>query len=146
MSITLGVPRIKEIINASKKISTPILTVTLDEAISDYNNQSKYAAETATRVVKGRIEKTVLGDITQYIQELITDTGSYLRIKLDLNVLSKLQLEFGIDEIKLAIIRTSKLKISPADVKLEYKDSLRISCPNDSKKTKMQMIILFCRN
>ena len=134
MSITLGVPRIKEIINASKKISTPILTVTLDEAISDYNNQSKYAAETATRVVKGRIEKTVLGDITQYIQELITDTGSYLRIKLDLNVLSKLQLEFGIDEIKLAIIRTSKLKISPADVKLEYMDSLRISCPNYSKK------------
>ena len=30
MNITLGVPRIKEIINASKKISTPIITVYLE--------------------------------------------------------------------------------------------------------------------
>ena len=30
MNITLGVPRIKEIINASKKISTPIITVSLE--------------------------------------------------------------------------------------------------------------------
>ena len=30
MNITLGVPRIKEIINASKKISTPIITVALE--------------------------------------------------------------------------------------------------------------------
>ena len=30
MNITLGVPRIKEIINASKKISTPIITVCLE--------------------------------------------------------------------------------------------------------------------
>ena len=30
MNITLGVPRIKEIINASKKISTPIITAFLD--------------------------------------------------------------------------------------------------------------------
>jgi DNA-directed RNA polymerase III subunit RPC1 len=29
MNITLGVPRIKEIINAAKKISTPIITVQL---------------------------------------------------------------------------------------------------------------------
>ena len=29
MNITLGVPRIKEIINASKKISTPIITASL---------------------------------------------------------------------------------------------------------------------
>ena len=31
MNITLGVPRIKEIINASKKISTPIVTTYLDD-------------------------------------------------------------------------------------------------------------------
>lgn len=31
MNVTLGVPRIKEIINASKKISTPIITVYLDD-------------------------------------------------------------------------------------------------------------------
>lgn len=29
MNVTLGVPRIREIINASKKISTPIISVSL---------------------------------------------------------------------------------------------------------------------
>ena len=44
MNITLGVPRIKEIINASKKISTPIITVVLDN-----ENDPEYA-----RRVKGQ--------------------------------------------------------------------------------------------
>ena len=43
MNITLGVPRIKEIINASKKISTPIITVALEEEKN---------AESARRYVK----------------------------------------------------------------------------------------------
>jgi DNA-directed RNA polymerase III subunit RPC1 len=53
MSITQGVPRIKEIINASKAISTPVITCDLirkDDLI-------------AARVVKGRIEKTYLKDV-----------------------------------------------------------------------------------
>lgn len=53
MNVTLGVPRIKEIINASKNISTPIITcklVTRDD-------------ERAARVVKGRMEKTYLSDV-----------------------------------------------------------------------------------
>ncbi len=33
MNVTLGVPRIKEIINATKNISTPIITVGLAEMI-----------------------------------------------------------------------------------------------------------------
>ena len=49
MNITLGVPRIKEIINASKKISTPIITVTLEN-----DKDPEYA-----RLVKGRIEKVM---------------------------------------------------------------------------------------
>ena len=57
MNITLGVPRIKEIINASKKISTPIITAELKT-----NNDPEFA-----RRVKGRIEKTTLGEISEYI-------------------------------------------------------------------------------
>jgi DNA-directed RNA polymerase III subunit RPC1 len=60
MNITLGVPRIKEIINATKDISTPIIEAKLvneDDLIS-------------ARIVKGRIEKTVLGDIAEYIKEV----------------------------------------------------------------------------
>ena len=53
MSITQGVPRIKEIINASKVISTPVISCDL------MSKEDIIAA----RVVKGRIEKTFLKDV-----------------------------------------------------------------------------------
>ena len=53
MSITQGVPRIKEIINASRVISTPIISCEL------YGK----ASITAARVVKGRIEQTFIKDV-----------------------------------------------------------------------------------
>ena len=52
MNVTLGVPRIKEIINAAKAISTPIISCKL------VTNDS----EASARIVKGRLEKTHLGD------------------------------------------------------------------------------------
>lgn len=53
MNVTLGVPRIKEIINAAKVISTPIISCKL--VTSD--------SEASARIVKGRLEKTHLGDV-----------------------------------------------------------------------------------
>ncbi len=53
MNVTLRVPRINEIINTTKVISTPIIVAKLkneDEVI-------------AARVVKVRLETTFLGDI-----------------------------------------------------------------------------------
>lgn len=75
MNITLGVPRIKEIINASKSISTPIITANLKQ---------KYDSEFA-RLVKGRIEKTYLREISQYIEEVFTRNECCIIIKLDLD-------------------------------------------------------------
>jgi DNA-directed RNA polymerase III subunit RPC1 len=54
MSITQGVPRIKEIINASKVISTPVITCEL------VNKDEIRSA----RVVKARIEKTYLENVS----------------------------------------------------------------------------------
>lgn len=53
MNITLGVPRIKEIISAAKSISTPIITAKLENEID----------QRAARIVKARLEKCVLGDV-----------------------------------------------------------------------------------
>lgn len=53
MNVTLGVPRIKEIINAAKAISTPIISCKL---VTSDN-------EASARIVKGRLEKTMLGDV-----------------------------------------------------------------------------------
>jgi DNA-directed RNA polymerase III subunit RPC1 len=55
MNVTLGVPRIKEIINAAKVISTPIISCKL--VTSD--------SEPSARIVKGRLEKTHLGDVSR---------------------------------------------------------------------------------
>ena len=60
MNVTLGVPRIKEIINASKTINTPIISSKLVAADS----------EISARVVKGRLEKTYLGDVRPLVVNL----------------------------------------------------------------------------
>src|ERR1700722_20538506 len=54
MSLTQGVPRIKEIINASKEISTPVITCRLERR-SDHS-----IPESLGRIVKGRIESLFL--------------------------------------------------------------------------------------
>lgn len=74
MNVTLGVPRLKEIINASKMISTPIITAKL--AIDD----NKIAA----RVVKAGIEKTTLGEVSKYIKEVFASRACYISIELDM--------------------------------------------------------------
>lgn len=56
MNITQGVPRIVEIINASKSISTPVITAEI------MNNHSMEFA----RKVKARVEKTILGEVSSY--------------------------------------------------------------------------------
>lgn len=55
MNVTMGVPRIKEVINAVADITTPIITTCLDQPKS----------EVAARIVKGRIERTTLGDVSR---------------------------------------------------------------------------------
>ena len=54
MNVTMGVPRIKEVINAVADIHTPIITTALERPDS----------EIAARIVKGRIERTTLGDVS----------------------------------------------------------------------------------
>jgi DNA-directed RNA polymerase beta' subunit len=61
MNITLGVPRIQEIINASKVISTPIITTRL---VCDTDVR-------VARIIKGRIEKTLLGDVSNRFPQAI---------------------------------------------------------------------------
>ena len=53
LDVTLGVPRIKEIINGAKNISTPIITAALK---SDDNVNT-------ARIVRGRIQKTNLDQV-----------------------------------------------------------------------------------
>ena len=106
MNITQGVPRIKEIINSTKIISTPVIFAKLI-------NESNLLA---VRAVKGRIEKTKLIDILEYIAEVIDNNGVYLKLKVDWDTINKFQLEINIHNIKDAILNTPKLKLKDKNI------------------------------
>ncbi|CAF0881239.1 unnamed protein product [Adineta ricciae] len=124
MNITLGVPRIKEIINAVKTPSTPLITAALD---------NEYDQDFA-RKVKGRIEKTYLGQVSQYIEEVYESDACYLSIKLDLDRIRLLKLEINpmsiIDSIvadkKMKKVKYNQLSIAGSDlIQLEVADTLK---------------------
>jgi len=133
MNITLGVPRIKEIINASKRISTPIVTVNLDN-----DKDPEFA-----RIVKGRIEKTTLGEVSEYIEEVFLPDDCFLLIKLDLERIKLLKLEVSADSIRYALC-TSKLKIKPSDCSVVGASIITVK-PGVSSKTTMYYQLQFIK-
>ena len=85
MNVTLGVPRIKELINAAKSISTPIITAAL---------QTEDDLRVA-RIVKARIEKTTLGEVSDNIREEYDPSmGCLVRVALDTDAIERLQVSF----------------------------------------------------
>lgn len=76
MNVTLGVPRIKEIINGAKNISTPIMKVALaiDRDV------------VAARLVKGRLERTTLGQVAASMGIVFKPGGLIRHLALCLSV------------------------------------------------------------
>jgi DNA-directed RNA polymerase III subunit RPC1 len=94
MSMTQGVPRIKEIINASKEISTPVITCRLERR-SDHS-----IPESLGRIVKGRIESLFLEDITSHIETNWPrcHTGN-ITIWISLDAITELGLDVELEDI-----------------------------------------------
>ena len=99
MNVTLGVPRIKEIINASPNISTPIITVVLEK---DDDVRS-------ARIVKGRIEKTLLRDVVENVETLHAPDGHVLRFHLAKSCIEALHLDINPTTIKRTIEGASRI-------------------------------------
>ena len=116
MSITQGVPRIKEIINASKSISTPVITCGL---------LGKEDA-TAARIVKGRIEKTYLGNILHSMSNEWSTDRQKIRLMLDTERINKLQLGIQPAEVVDALHKFRKLRSLISDIHY-WHDSIYIS-------------------
>ncbi|AFZ81260.1 DNA-directed RNA polymerase III C1 subunit, putative [Theileria equi strain WA] len=122
MNVTLGVPRIQEIINASASIITPIIEVPLVNK-HDYD----YALS-----VKARIEKTTLGQICSDIRELFTPNGIRLIIKLNANVIQDLFLQVDAYRVRDKILEQGsikKIKINKQDVHTLDKWQLYLDLP-----------------
>jgi len=95
MNVTLGVPRLKEIINASKNISTPIITAKL---VQDDN-------KVGARIVKAGIEKTTLGEVSTYIKEVYSSGECYLSVQLDMDAIQQLRLNIDAVSVRRCILK-----------------------------------------
>ncbi|KAJ3236806.1 hypothetical protein HDU81_010375 [Chytriomyces hyalinus] len=131
MNVTLGVPRIKEIINASKIINTPIIKAHLVDKTKDDKR--------AARVVQGRIERTILEDISEYIEEIISPSTFCLRIKINVDTINKMQLETSLEAVAMAIVKTSKLKLSESQIQLDRPDAIIIKVEDGGKGDTSEM-------
>ena len=135
MNITLGVPRIKEIINAVKDISTPIITAKLANSTSIIS----------ARIVKGKLEKTLLGDVAVYIKEVFTPKGCFLSVKLDMKAIENLRLEINAEKVKASIILHGKLKLKDNHIDVVKIDKLKIE-PAESSREKLYFAMQELKN
>lgn len=83
-----------------QNISTPVITAHL---VNDTDEQ-------VARRVKARIEKTVLGDVSEYLEEVILPSECFVLVKLDLERIRLLQLEVTAETICNSIAQ-SKLRL-----------------------------------
>ncbi|XP_027345912.1 DNA-directed RNA polymerase III subunit 1 [Abrus precatorius] len=135
MNVTLGVPRIKEIICASKKISTPIITAMLE---SDDN------ANTA-RMVKGRIEKTNLGQVAKSIKVVMSSRLASVVITLDMERIQAAHLNIDANIVKESILQTKKTKLKPEHIKILDIKKLEV-VPQDADKSKVHFQLHYLKN
>ncbi|TYZ65031.1 hypothetical protein PybrP1_003004 [[Pythium] brassicae (nom. inval.)] len=135
MNVTLGVPRLKEIINASKNISTPIITAAL-VCKTD---------ERSARIVKGQIEKTTLGEIAVHVKEVFARDQAYLSVKLDMAAIEQLHLDITARSVRTSILGASGvgprgalrlLKEQHVLLNARCPDKLRILAPGNYKGAK----------
>ena len=135
MNVTLGVPRLKEIINAAKQISTPIITAKLE------CNDNQIAA----RMVKAVIEKTTLGEISKYMKEVYSPTSCYVSVELDMRAIEQLKLNVDVGSVRRSILFGTKgatrsailraLRSGDVMIKKGSRSKLRINVPKpDDKK------------
>jgi DNA-directed RNA polymerase III subunit RPC1 len=127
MSITQGVPRIKEIINASSTISTPVITCELSNKIS----------ESAARIVKARVEKTFLRDIISYVEDVWHPSGAYIAMRIDWDTVNALFVDVQPHDIISAINKHKPLKWGKNGTNVRISSSLirvEVADPNNAKK------------
>ncbi|KIY91455.1 DNA-directed RNA polymerase III subunit C1, partial [Monoraphidium neglectum] len=138
MNVTLGVPRIKEIINGSKNISTPIIRVKL---VNDVD-------EAAARLVQGRLERTTLGQVARRIAILLnpprgngpkaapSNVGdACVEVVLDMAVLQKLHLPVDAFTVAHSIANTPRIKVKPEHIVRTRPDRLWVRTAPDFEAT-----------
>lgn len=137
MNVTLGVPRIQEVMNAVTNIKTPVITAYLN------NDESPIAA----RTMKAQIDRVLLGQVAETIQEIQCEEGCYIDITLDVKLLDEAKLTKVItpEIVRRSILETKKIGIKPEHVNIRGSNAVQISfqdLPQDSLAFVMQQLML----
>lgn len=72
---------------------------------------------TSARVVKGRLEKTALGEIAGHIKAVLRPREGFISISLDPDVIRKLQLDVTPRTVAVALLNHSKLKLKAEHIR-----------------------------
>lgn len=123
MSITGGVPRIKEIINASKVISTPIITCTLE---SPYE-------ETAALIAKSLVQKTYVRDLVTHIEDVYYVHDNYINMRFDFAAANAMGIRIGVYDVVNAIERSKGFKAMGGAVIQHGRAHIRVTIDNGGK-------------
>ncbi|KAK4479526.1 hypothetical protein RD792_015042 [Penstemon davidsonii] len=129
MNVTLGVPRIKEIINASKRISTPIITAKLESHVNDI-----YA-----RMIKGRIEKTLLEQVAKSVKISQASRLACIVITLDMKRILDAELSISAYTVKQSILQTPRMKLKEQNVRVLNARKLEVVLHTDRSKLQFEL-------
>jgi len=148
MNVTLGVPRIKEIINASRNIATPMIYAELekDPALGNSDKLDNFdQAKSRARGVKMHLEKTTLGEVAESIvaEWIGKDNGveygpeNYARmtVKLDEKRLYELKINekegvVGVDQDG-SVIMSERIQLDAETVKNLLADAPKVKVKTD---------------
>jgi DNA-directed RNA polymerase III subunit RPC1 len=120
MSLTQGVPRIKEIINASKDISTPVITCNLLRQGADRSIPEQFG-----RIIKGRIEALYLEDVAEKIDIVWYKTlVGLLSVQISLEAISSLALDLTVGDILRSIKKHRRFKAKDVDLYVRGNDRI----------------------
>ena len=104
MSVTMGVPRLKEIINASKSIKTPIVRAPLKAFITD---------RLSANIAKAVVERVTLRDVLAQVSQVISSKRVYLRFTLNRHAIARRQINVTSATIRAKIIEYARRPMSP---------------------------------
>ena len=73
--------------------------------------------ETSARMVKARLEKTTLGQVTAHIKAVLQPSAGFISICLDLEVIAKLQLSVTPRSVGMSLMKHTKLKLKTENIR-----------------------------
>jgi len=119
MNVTLGVPRIEEVMNAVNTIKTPIITVKL------LSNKEELSA----RIVRGTIERVTLDQVAKRIEYVQAENGCYIDIELDMALIQEAKLNIFAETVRESIENTPKLGVKREHTAVRGHSCVQISYP-----------------